>query len=249
MDNESDQQPDTSRISEPPDPQSFSGTPRRLVRLKLTPVIWVMIAGVAMLGVRERLRDRPSATVLNYIGDGRWVPIRHREPIQQFELLGVQVRLPDGWELLSRTSNDRELRPTFVHQSSGSIVQLFPAVGPDPMARDQASDSESPQGPDSAKDSSPPDQPKSPVLASDSAVTVASSPKVRWTAFSQRMHVEIADTVGGTLPLTWNQVDPRRIGRWTDGRVQVGMIAISPPTKSSIKSEIDQFCDSITSLP
>ncbi|MGB7327488.1 MAG: hypothetical protein WBD31_21610 [Rubripirellula sp.] len=223
-------------------------------RLDLSPVVWVAIAVVAFLGLRSALVNSESSVnssssaVLNYRGRGEWIPIRNSDSAQLFTALGVQVNLPIGWTYLAQTENDRAVRPTFVNESRRSIVQLFPAAGRDlfesaAVVPETPTDQTTAEQPADAKGKGANQRSK----ISDPQFAVSNA-RVRWAQVRQTIRIEVSDGSGGKLPLAWNQVDPRKIGQWSDGAIQLGLIAIADPSDSRSSQAIDEFCDRIEVL-
>lgn len=200
-------------------------------RLSLSPVMWVALAIVLVLGVRSAMKPNADASsesqfsVLNFLGRDRRVPVRSNDPFQQFSALGVRVRVTDGWTYLATESSDRAIRPTFVHVPSGATVQLFP------MAK-------LPDGAD--------------------ILNGGGSGQVQWVSVGQTIRIDAPDGDRGTIPLAWHSGDPRRIGRWigpsADGDlVQIGLVAIdgghghaaADPGKMVAQTAIESFCAGI----
>lgn len=208
-------------------------------RLSLSPVMWVALSIVLVLGVRSAMNSKVDGTpesqfgVLNFLGHDRRVPVRSNDPVQVFETLGVRVRVSDGWTYLATESSDRAIRPTFVHVPSGATVQLFP------MAK-------LPDGAD--------------VLDGGDSGPVSSG-SVQWVSIGQTIRIDAPDGDRGTIPLAWHSGDPRRIGRWigpsADGDfIQIGLVAIdgghghaaADPAKMVAQMAIESFCAGIEAV-
>ncbi|TWU58239.1 hypothetical protein [Rubripirellula reticaptiva] len=232
-------------VSEPmPDEPAIAGRDR----LDLSPAVWVAIAVVAFLGLRSALVNSSSNAVLNYRGRGEWIPIRSSDSPQVFTSLGVQVNLPIGWTYLAQTDNDRAVRPTFVNESRRCIVKLFPAPGRDlfesvavvpDLRADQANAEKMLESKNKGANQS--------ATISDPRFAVSSA-RVRWAQVRQTIRIEVSDGNGGKLPLAWNQIDPRKIGQWSDGISQIGLVAIADPTDNRSSQAIDEFCARIEVL-
>lgn len=207
-------------------------------RLTMSPVMWVALSIVLLLGVRSALKPVGNAgaasesqfSVLNFLGDDRRVPVRSSDPVQVFETLGVRVRVADGWTYLATKSSDRTIRPTFVHVPSGATVQLFPMP-------------KLPEGAD--------------VLSGGGSGQVPSG-QVQWVSIGQTIRIDAPDGDRGTIPLAWHSGDPRRIGRWIGpsaggGWIQIGLVAIdgghghaaADPAKMVAQAAIESFCAGI----
>lgn len=206
-------------------------------RLSLSPMMWVAISIVVMLGVRTIANpagdaDASSASrlgVLNFLGNDRRVPVRMNDSVQVFDALGVRVRVGDGWTYLATESSDLAIRPTFVHVPSGAAVQLFP------MAK-------LPEDADSLQS--------------------AGSGQVQWVSIGQTIRIDAPDGDRGTVPLAWHSGDPRRLGRWigtsaSGQSVQIGLIAIdgghghasADRAKMATLAAIESFCAGIEAVP
>ncbi len=211
-------------------------------RLLISPIVWVAIGLLVLLGIRAALLDTVSISdspraVLNYRGRGEWVPVRRTATDQRFETLGVRVRMPVGWTFLAKTDNDRSIRPTFVNESCHSIIQLFPAAGLLGLDAIEVSD----DAPNAEKS-------EGSIAVSRSDLGLP-SPRVRWARVSNTVGIEVSIGDGDKMPLVWNFVDPRRIGQWSDGPHQVGVIAIADPFLPRSTQAIEDFCDTIAPWP
>ncbi len=193
------------------------------VRLELTPLMWIAITLVATLGIGGNSLQPPASTVLNCLEDGRRIPIRRSEPVQVFDQLGIQVKLPGGWTLLSTTPNDRTLRPTFVHVADACVIRLFPLNEIDPIESIR---------------------PKDEIESTDHRLGGA---ETRWITVRQTTRIEVANG-GGVLPLSWTTLNPRRIGRWNDGNRKVGLVAITHSPPNILPKSVLEFCAGIVSL-
>ncbi|TWU58768.1 hypothetical protein Poly51_15480 [Rubripirellula tenax] len=199
--------------------------------------VWISIGIVALFGIRSYLLDRREAGVLNYRGQGEWIPIRDRDRVQEFADLGIRITLPDGWSMLARTVDERDLRPTFVNEASGCLLQLFPSEGSsvDPKGLDEASTNSRNDAPADSRDDAPPS------IQTPNA-------NIRWVRVSKTVNVEVPDGGGGKFPLAWNLTDPRQVGRWSMGDVEIGLVAVAHHNDPQAVTAIEQFCAGIEPL-
>ncbi len=220
-------------------------------RLSMSPVMWVAIGIVAVLGVRAAMKPAgdadsvtPNFSALNFMGQDGRTPVRIDDRVLSFDQLGVRVRVPSGWTHLATAPPDRAIRPTFVHVPSGATVQLFPMQ---PSASQQVF-------PELKSDSD-----LDPVSESNARDRTGS---VQWIKIGRTIQID-APNGQGAISLGGNLGDPRRIGQWIGNGatgngangtgVLLGLIAIdggygqsaNSPNRSAANAAIESFCDGI----
>jgi len=94
---------------------------------ELTPLVWVALGIAVLVGVVNELSDKETVQMLD-MAKGKPIIIRSQAAVHRFPSLGVSVSLPSGWSYLSVTEDSLADRPSFVHESSHSLVRLQPFV-------------------------------------------------------------------------------------------------------------------------
>ncbi|MGI9473452.1 MAG: hypothetical protein ACR2NZ_18060 [Rubripirellula sp.] len=92
--------------------------------LELTPLMWVAIGIVALVGVVAVVDQEQSPRTLDYLSGEKPVIIRSTSETHRFPFLGVAITLPEGWSYLSVTDDAVAEKPSFVHEETGSILRL-----------------------------------------------------------------------------------------------------------------------------
>ena len=89
--------------------------------LELSPLVWVALAGVALIGLLTLTRNEQQ-----YAASGPFVITRLNQTEYQFPRLGIDIQPPEGWTHLSLTDTDHADRPVFVNGPDHAIVVLRP---------------------------------------------------------------------------------------------------------------------------
>jgi len=95
---------------------------------ELTPLMWVALGTVVVVGAVNALSEKGTVKMLDMPNGGKPIIIRSQATVHRFPSLGISVSLPSGWSYLSVTEDSLAARPSFVHESSHSLVRLQPYV-------------------------------------------------------------------------------------------------------------------------
>lgn len=93
---------------------------------ELTPLVWVALGIVVVVGAVNALSEKASVETLDTLHGGKPIVIRSQAAVHRFRCLGVSVSVPSGWSYLSIAEDSLADRPSFVHESTHSLVRLQP---------------------------------------------------------------------------------------------------------------------------
>lgn len=100
--------------------------PNRPRALELTTPMWIALGLVLLIGLQQMVSTPSSSNELMYLSPDRTTVHRSTEALHQFEQLGIEVEVSEGWTYLSTTQDRLAMSPTFSHPVSGSILRLQP---------------------------------------------------------------------------------------------------------------------------
>lgn len=159
--------------------------------LELRPWLWVALGVVVIIGLDARIRDHDAARARV---DGQEQVIVRTEPgIHVFPILGIQVTPPEGWSYLSVADDEMADQPTFVNESTDSIVRLRP---------------------------------------------------FRFREWPP-IDAEILKCQYANITIEWIEADHRRIGRFTQGEVDVSLLVMTHSHRSKLNESVEALCQSI----
>ncbi len=92
----------------------------------ISPMMWIALGLVAIIGIRQYASEPQSGTFLNYLTPNQITVSRSEDAEHQFPRLGVRVAVSDGWAYLSTSQDSLAFTPTFSHAKSNLILRLQP---------------------------------------------------------------------------------------------------------------------------